>query len=227
MRPSLVVRIVAVGWLAVTRPSAGATCPLGKIEFEPLPGPSYSAAAQRDTSAGNGDGDGTVRYDLKAGRVEVSVSAGPTGSFQSHGIPADEYQLVGPGVTPVSITARAHVTGDAESLTDGFYHGTIALWAVLEEQGGVRDSLRVDVGGGETRSIDQTLSITLSHAPAEPFRLSFAANAGASLASGHLAVQLDFVLPPALLVSSCQGYAGPSSVPTRQTSWGRLKARYR
>ena len=145
----------------------------------------------------------------------------------SHGIPVDEYQLVGPGVLPVAFSARLHVTGDAESLSDGFYHGAVALWAVIEEQGGLRDSLRIDVGGGQTQSFDRVLSIPLSHIPSSPFGLSIAANGGCSLGVGHLLVQLEFALPSGYLVSSCQGYAGPSSVPARATTWGSLKARYR
>lgn len=154
------------------------------------------------------------QYDIPAGLLRASASSVGEGNFSTSLLVQDDFKVIGPAPgTPLSLTAHLSV-----NLTQ-----TEAVMYDLRT--GQNASANADPGPLTT---DLTLDIaTLAD---QDFRLGFGmqARVGPIGGVGYGEARLSFGgLPAGAVVISCNGYVGNNPVPTRQTSWGRLKQIYR
>jgi len=79
--------------------------------------------------------------------------------------------------------------------------------------------------------MNRLLALDISALADQGFRLQFYLSATVPLGLGGMGfgeARLSFSgLPAGAVVTSCNGYLGGNPVPTRLTSWGRLKQIYR
>ena len=173
--------------------------------------PSYSVSGCAFNNA-------AADYDLVTGQVSAGVSVAASYVAVTTN---DIYTITGP-IGPVAFSAQL----DARAGTEFYGVGTAGIRSDNESRE-VAFGPCVCFGTGYT----QTLSLPLTHAVGEPFRLSLILS-GLIPSSNRVRSKavvtgnLGFTLPPGYIVTSCQGY---SSAPTalRPTTWGQLKLTYR
>jgi hypothetical protein len=180
----------------------------------------YTRAAKVDTTFLNGCGRGIAQYDFGAGTFvsEIDFTCSGWTSITAW----DEYTIAGldPG-TPVSF--RVELEADAQMLmVPGMYPN-------------INASARLSAGGATaamsatTLPQHEVLALPLTQDAGTPFAVSIALRTSTNVSGGHTRVEtaLRFVgLPDGARVESCQGFHG-MVVPSRQTTWGALKAIYR
>jgi hypothetical protein len=144
----------------------------------------------------------------------VRANSGGEGNFLTNFFVLDDFKVIGPTPgAPVSLTARLSV-----SLTD-------AEAAVYDMSTGLNASANADPG-----PLTTDLTLDIAAFADQDFQLGFymLARTGPIGGAGYGVARLSFGgLPAGAVVVSCNGYVGDNPVPTRQTSWGRLKQFYR
>ena len=228
-RHSRSVRGFALALAAVAGFAVSAmACPQNCLYFSPgysLPGLDYcTSAAQMDTSwRPNYTSWGELGYSIPRGTLYSTNHSGFDGC-QSRTTVEDDFSVIGmPAGTVVTLTARL-----ALSLRGGSLEGGGHAYAELVEA--ASNSSAVDWGtryfDGTTRDTALTLPVTAM--VGTPFHMRFVVGCSVgALCSAQWHGSFDFTgLPAGVSVASCNGY-GQLPTPTRPTSWGSLKARYR
>jgi hypothetical protein len=162
-------------------------------------------------------GFGAVGYNIPAGTISISgYTIGPIGahlvdSFIFHGLP--------PG-NPVTFGLRVHYE---VSISSVITQGHLSLAPFDDDPGDVPQSIAF-VPGHSAGNLVMTLTRPAETLVGLEIDASFAVS---GLDSGRGAFVFDFVLPPGVSVTSCNGYVQDAPVPALSTSWGGLKAAYR
>jgi len=160
-----------------------------------------------------GSASATASYDIPAGVYYVSATDNGECGISARVTVQDDFRVIGlPAGSSVPIVAvlHANVGGAVTTMTDADGH-QVTLFAGL-----------FDGVSGE-------VSLPIAAIAEQPFRLTFDARTSADYQSGG-GVSADFHfggLPPGAAVTSCNGYVGDHAVPTKVTSWGKLKSMYR
>jgi len=153
-------------------------------------------------------------YDIPSGTFEVRANSFGEGNYQTNSFVLDDFKVIGPAPgTPVSLTAHLSV-----NLTD-------AEAAVYDMSTGLNASANANPG-----PLTTDLTLDIATFADQDFRLGILmlARTGPIGGAGNGVARLSFGgLPAGAVVVSCNGYVGDNPVPTRQTSWGRLKRIYR
>ena len=138
----------------------------------------------------------------------------------------EDFTLEGlPLGTPIAITARLDVRIE---MNQGYVGGGGAGARLTNPLGGeVQWSVQSPDTGEVDLVRDTVLTLPLSVQAGSPFRLGFGVNCGSS----EMIVSVDGVfsfdgLPSQSSIVSCRGFT-QIPVPTRTTTWGGVKARYR
>ena len=204
---SVMFLIVAFGTIS----DVWAQCPLNVGQINPLGCPfQESTAPVFSFYLYCVTGYGSESYDLTNGTIGVTAFEGGDSSMEVFMQTTDDFVINGPaGGSPIVFSAILQAKVNASSELKLF-------------SGAVRDS--TDYAG----ALDQTLRLTLQHSVGEHFLVSMRAfTVSVRLQGTSASGVLGFTaLPPGYSLSSCQGYAA-APVPTRPTSWGRLKQFFR
>ena len=202
---------------------------------------SYSTAAVRDSTTHWA----YASWDLPAGHIqaEVQTLAGIYSEVQA----VDRFQVVGvPPGTPLDLTARLRVRGWIGDGNGSDLFGEASVSAALQEgsltggwAGPWMYSFRVGKDNHGTFLVDTTLATGIQTTAHDEFQLSYSllvqqGRHGSSrfrdqpYANSPGGGFLSFDgLPAGASIVSCQGFSQGFPVPTLQTSWGGVKARYR
>jgi len=202
-------------------------CPQNCLYIRPalLPGLDYcTSAAQMDTSGRpNYNSYSELGYSIPRGTLYSTNSSGFDGCLSRTTV-EDDFSVIGvPAGAVVTMTARL-----ALSFRGGVTGGGGPAFARLAE--GTSDSSAVDWDlryfDGTTRDTVLTLPVTAT--VGTPFHMRFVVGSEVGeLCSAQWHGTFDFTgFPAGVSVVSCNGYA-LAPTPTLNTSWGRLKARYR
>lgn len=171
--------------------------------------------------------------------VPSQTSATSFGLVSTH----DEFTVLGPeGASPAAFTVRLGLT----ALCTGYFTywcGPTNPNATCSMPSGDVSARLVEGAVNEAsyrgRNTSAPLELTVTRAPGEAFTLGVKVVANApgdfddavdavSHAAASIAAVLSFPdLPAGWSVVSCQGYQAGQIVPTRNTTWGRLKISYR
>jgi len=145
---------------------------------------------------------------------EVRANSFGEGYYQTNFFVLDDFKVIGPAPgASVSLTAHLSV-----NLTD-------AEAAFYDMRTGLNASANADLGSLTT---DLTLDIATFADQAFRLGITMLVRTGPIGGAGCGVARLSFGgLPAGAVVVSCNGYVGDNPVPTRQTSWGRLKQFYR
>jgi hypothetical protein len=237
--------VIALLALAASE-SSGAECPANTItaQSNASGANTHTTTASRDTASKYDSGryctdycsswyvDADATYDLVAGTMRAEVYASYQGVGDASVLTHDVFKLTGPGsVPPISFHARAQ-----GGVASGCGYGPYAE-ADASIREGASNSASVSAQGWVQNctgpGYDIGVSITRAAGSTFDLYLSVHANAGYSVYPGgggdaHVSLSLSFPdLPAGYSVVSCQGFAAGQVVPTKRTSWGELKTRYR
>jgi hypothetical protein len=218
--PGLHAVILVLG-LAAAGP-ARADCPRSWFGFGDGPPRSESTAAVRDTTFGPVDGCdfGSASYDLTRGVLALDYR--PCLQKSAGCVLQDSFTIVGPPRgTGLRVFAIFDLSGDTPNPCGG--SGCAVLRKAVLCAGAGADSVGwVDAGphGAE-------LVVPVDAIVGEPFFASAGLWLTLAGSGGVLQGSIYFQgLPPGAGVRSCQGFA-QEPTPTPDSSWGRIKARYR
>lgn len=237
---SFVLALTALG-VAASTPAFAQGCPGSNYSGSYYPSP--VDASSSDISATIPAPGTASQYQLEWDHAMGTVRAlsggagcpGPGGSAVVRSM--DEFVLVGPPAAAVSIGIRAsaHVhlgTGVMEVHGPGgpeyvCVTGTRALLRLATDSDSAEVELTQSPCPGPTA--EQVLSLARSVVPGVPFRVDLLALAFTGCAaSAEASATLSFTdLPVGYSIQSCSGFAGGVSVPTRSSTWGRIKSHYR
>jgi hypothetical protein len=207
--------------------SQAQVCPTNQY-FAPLVGhDEFSTAAFRTAVDPNDD----VGYDLRTGSMVCRVTTRSFAELRLH----DAFQVVGPPgpalpfLVTLSITPNLTITTFGPVDVHNCAYANTSATMVESADAAWGASIECE---GSLVTPPQRFHLPVSHVPGETFTIVFtltlSTNSTSSAAAAATAVaSYGFTgLPAGYSVRSCQGYAY-APVPTRATSWGRLKSIYR
>ena len=165
-------------------------------------------------------------YNIPAGTLSAS-DGGYNAALGAGAVMEDNYEILGPAPgTPLTLTARLHVTGSSSSFVYPF--GCPAYASALLREG---SSGGTGSGWGcyhGAPPIDATFTLPVAAVAGQAFLIhcevyaSGGDNAGASMSG-----TLDFVdLPPGAGIISCNGYQQGTPLLVHPTTWGYVKTLY-
>lgn len=214
-----------LGLLLLTSPAAPRAldqCPNNTID---VCGVVVSNAPSYSTTGCGPASDGIGSYNLPAGMITAQGDADyPDGYGNAHVTTDDIYHLVGPPTAAViSFSADLQVHGQGSS-----YYCTAASGSATLRSGASQQVANFYGSSCRGEGVDAILSLPQVRSVGEPFHLVMDVVASASSgASASMDGSLSFSgLPPGYAIESCQGYVS-NPTPSRPSSWGRLKLRYR
>jgi hypothetical protein len=226
-RARVAVLVLASVALAGPRAAGGQPdCPQSCIPYAPQPCATLPVRDYSDAQLGSRAG-----YDLLAGHLIV----GSLADIDESGgvgwvIARDRFRVTGLiGAQPATFEARLHVSGYLQLSGTGFRFGHVS--AALRESTTNVSSYELSTPSGGP--VDTTLALMLVHSPDDSFVLEYEllVQVGSHTFAherGGMDAYLTFTaLPPGGMIVSCQGYPAGPVLPTRQTSWGRVKRLYR
>lgn len=198
-------------------------CPQNCLHI--LAGPDYcTSAAQMDTSgAPNANSHASGGYSIPGGTLYSFGNSGMDGCEPRTTV-EDDFNLSGaPAGTVIQLTARLSLSlrasdnmgpGNAYAgLVEGASNSSGLDWPLIYFYGNTRDTV---------------LTLPVTAIVGTPFHMRYFVGAlVGELVSAEWHGTFDFTgFPAGVSMVSCNGYA-LAPTPTRPTSWGRLKARYR
>src|SRR5262245_2962301 len=210
-------------------------CPEGCITFG-SGGTDCGSASSRDSSFMATDDQGLrsyqAAYEITPGTIGLDLMVAPAIYLEDSVAVTltDEFRVTGiPPGGPLTFQARLNATGYATKIFVA-QHNYAFGWAEV----GLRESATNTASFLYTTGSQgpQTVVLTLTASPEEPFNLTLFAK-GAAVGyhrDSHTSVQGQLVfgnLPSGAYVESCSGYLNDTPVPVRKSTWGRLKSLYR
>jgi hypothetical protein len=162
-------------------------------------------------------GFGSASYDYPAGTIDLTAYTIPPVGV--HLVDAFTFHGPSPG-TPVTFGLRVHY----DVLVGSTSLGHLYLLPFNEEPA---DEPQLIMFPASNHSVG-TLVMTLTRPAGAPVGLEIEASmSGGGMDSANGTFIFDFVLPPGVSVTSCNGYVQDAPVPARPASWGEVKAAYR
>ncbi len=226
---NLLAALVGATALCVATVSAADPCPSNAVCIAGQACDSSTTTLGGGEAHFNGGVSVMVAYDWQVGHFNAYTQLpfySPTpieGTVEAN----EEFIVTGiPPGTPLSIHARIQVVASAGSAGGISPSNHASGW--LQEAGAGRVETSASVEGVGSMNLDEFRSLNFPNLAGEPFRLTLGAGSRSLEGTSSASVTLSFTdLPAGALVSSCKGFFSGPPVPTRPTSWGKLKLRYR
>ena len=217
--------VVATSALGAATTSAADSCPSNAFCVAGQPCESSTAVSGgREVHFGGASALATYDWSTGTCRAFTQLPCDCPPSMEGRVEANQDFVVTGlsPG-TPLSIQARIRVVASISSGGGPSASSHASGWLEHAEAGRAEATAGLEGAGLET--LDQVLSLDVPNLAGETFRLTMGARSDALAGLSNVGVTLSFVnLPPGASVVSCpQGLP----VPTRPTSWGRLKSGYR
>lgn len=206
--------------------ASAAACPQSCVQV--LSGPEYcTSAAQMDTSGvpapNSWCGPYQAGYSIPLGTL-YSAASSPFDGCEGRTTVEDDFDLSGVAVgTAVPLTARLSL-----SLHAWDYMGPGSAYAGLLEGASNSSTVEWNLFDFYDSTRETVLTVQVTAMAGTPFRMRyFVGSHVGELCFAEWHGTFDFTgIPAGASVVSCNGYAQVPT-PTRPSSWGRLKARYR
>jgi hypothetical protein len=221
--------VAALALFFVTPASAGALCPVSRLDClneDDAVGLETSAPAD-SVDCGTPGQPARGKFDLVAGKASVhALVTDGSGRREIRVTATDRYVVLDAPAGPVSFGVRLHVVG--ETFGGGGAEDVGSLIARLTRSGGVPSIEAWQTTAGLV-PVDDHVVLSLTETVGTPFEVEWRLEASARLhGEGVATATLEFTdLPKGARVASCQGYAMDAPVPARPASWGGVKSAYR